>query len=137
MAHETHLVRRCGIGEVEYLDMTLGSSDYHQRILYVHAVAAFWKLDCRHWTGCAQVPILNNNVIDLLIRVHQATETPRLTLMVLSQLPVARIPPCGASIHFTTFTGASCWATCCDWPVVTSNNRAALSAPPDNTLFPS
>ena len=34
-----------------------------------------------------------------------------LTLIVLSQLPVASTPPCGDSIHLTTRMGASCWAT--------------------------
>jgi hypothetical protein len=59
------------------------------------------------------------------------------TLMVLSQLPVARMPACGASTHFTTLTGASCCATCVACPVVMSNARPALSTPPENTLLPS
>lgn len=46
------------------------------------------------------------------------------------------MPP-GASIHFTTLIGASCCATCVVTPVVTSNIRAALSAPPEKILLPS
>lgn len=59
-----------------------------------------------------------------------------LTLIVLSQLPVARIPDC-ASTHLHTLMGASCWATCVDCPVATSNALPALSAPPEKILFPS
>ena len=56
--------------------------------------------------------------------------------MVLSQLPVARIPD-WASTQPTALIGASCWATWVVWPLFTSNMRPALSAPPENILFPS
>lgn len=59
-----------------------------------------------------------------------------LTLSVLSQLPVARMPPCWSTKR-TPFTGASCAATCEDWPVDTSNMRAALSAPAEKIFVPS
>ena len=45
--------------------------------------------------------------------------------------------PWGVSIHLTTLTGASCWATCCACPVWMSKRRAALSPPPEIILFPS
>ena len=56
--------------------------------------------------------------------------------MVLSQLPVARIPD-WASTQPTALIGASCWATWVAWPQFASNMRPALSAPPENILFPS
>lgn len=46
------------------------------------------------------------------------------------------MPDC-ASIHFTAFMGASCWATWVAWPVTMSYILPALSAPPEKTLFPS
>lgn len=38
------------------------------------------------------------------------------TFMVLSQEPVAKIPPVGVSIHLTHLIGLSCCATCDDCP---------------------
>lgn len=139
MYKKTHFVGGSGVGEVEYLDVALGGSHYHQRILHIHTVTAFRELHSRNWGWWSQVPILHgwhySQKGELGWKKNGDTTPP--TLIVLSQLPVASIPPCGASIHLTTLTGASCWATCCDVPVVMSNMRAALSAPPDNTLFPS
>lgn len=62
------------------------------------------------------------------------------TFMVLSQEPVARIPPVGVSIHLTHLIGLSCCATCDDCPFCgfdKSNILAALSAPAEINLPPS
>ena len=129
----THLVCSCGVGEVEYLNVAFGRSDDEKGILDVHRITSFWELNRRHGVGTPQIPVLPRPSAT----VHANKKEHAFTLSVLSQLPVANIPPCGVSIHLTTLMGASCWATCCGWPVVTSNMRAALSAPPDITLLPS
>ena len=117
--------------------MTLRCADDHQGVHHVQRIATLRKCHCRHRSGSAKVPVLETH--SQLTTLQSITSCKgRHTFNVLSQLPVTRNPPCpGASIHLTDLMGASCWATCCDCPVVTSNIRPALSAPPERILVPS
>lgn len=130
----TYLEWCSGVGEVKYLDVPLSSADDHQGVLDIHGIAALGELHSRYRSRLAQVPVLRQCWDELR---PQYKETRQLTLTVLSQLPVASTLPCGDSIQRTTRIGASCCATWEAWPVVTSNMRPALSAPPERILDPS
>lgn len=136
MIQRSHLERGRRVCEIKNLDMTLCGANYHERIRYVERVAALWQLHSRDRIWCAHVPILDPTRRNKRLGLKQESWT-RITLIVLSHEPVARMLPWGVSSHLTTLTGASCWATCCACPVWMSKRRAALSPPPEIILFPS
>ena len=125
--------------KVEHLDVALGRAHDHQRVHNIHGITTLRELYSRHRIRCAQVPVLRERCGELVRPDSNVGEriTVALALIVLSQLPVVSTPPCGDSIHRTTRMGASCWATWDDCPVVTSNIRPALSAPPERIFEPS
>jgi hypothetical protein len=112
----SHLERGRRVCEIENLNMTLCGANYHERVRNVERVAALWQLHSRDWIWCAHVPILDQTRGVERVGLKQESWT-RITLIVLSHEPVARMLPWGVSIHLTTLTGASCWATCCACPV--------------------
>ena len=56
----THLVRRAGVAEVEYLDVTLRRADDHERKLHIERVHPLRARHTRHRRRRPQVPVLQH-----------------------------------------------------------------------------
>lgn len=121
--------------EVDNLNMSFSRSNDHKRILNVHSVNFICHVHSGNRIWSSQVPVLDG-AICLADLSHRRGNKPH-TLTVLSQLPVAKMPPVGASTQRTALIGASCAPTCWLAPVARSNIFAALSTPPEKSFDPS
>jgi hypothetical protein len=120
------------------LDVSFRSPHNHERILHIHSIHSLLHLNCGYRVGAPQIPVLQRPKVKHVNPPSFGTRRGcKRTFTVLSQLPVARIPPVGASIHRAHLIGASWAPTWLLWPVDTSNIRAALSAPAEKSLDPS
>lgn len=72
--------------------MTLCGANYHERVRNVERVATLWQLHSRDWIWCSHVPILDQMHEIERLDLKQESWT-RITLIVLSHEPVARMLP--------------------------------------------
>ena len=89
--------------KIEDFDVTTSCAYNHQRKQKVHRIQSLRKLNTPYCIGSSEVPVLQT----MITEAEAGNASWNHTLMVLSQLPVARIPD-WESIHFTALIGASC-----------------------------